>query len=171
MTGFSEEAGTNFGREHLLAGLEPLLSNQDLGLVFVAEIRQRASRLRGHRLGWGIESGGKEALIDEVFVLKNHRNQGIGAKMLSEVMAHLERHNTKAVFLETEPKTLILESFTKTLALKPKTRFGCAKPSRKTPQSARFQLARQEVAPTHQLHFWRVDPRLQKSAAKIHLRH
>jgi ribosomal protein S18 acetylase RimI-like enzyme len=102
LTSFSEEAGTNLGREHLLAGLEPLLSNQDLGLVFVAELE---TMLVGYAVigwGWGIESGGKEALIDEVFVLKNHRNQGIGAKMLSEVMAHLEKHNTKAVFLETE---------------------------------------------------------------------
>ena len=102
LTSFSEEAGTNFGREHLLAGLEPLLSNQDLGLVFVSEID---SVLVGYAVigwGWGIESGGKEALIDEVFVLKAQRNQGIGTKMLSEVMVHLERHNTKAVFLETE---------------------------------------------------------------------
>ena len=102
LTSFSEEAGTNFGREHLLAGLQPLLSDQDLGLVFVAEID---SVLVGYAVigwGWGIESGGKEALIDEVFVLKNHRKQGIGAKLLSEVMTELERHNTKAVFLETE---------------------------------------------------------------------
>jgi ribosomal protein S18 acetylase RimI-like enzyme len=102
LTSFSKEAGTNLGREHLLAGLEPLLSNQDLGLVFVAELE---TMLVGYAVigwGWGIESGGKEALIDEVFVLKNRRNQGIGAKMLTEVMAHLEKHNTKAVFLETE---------------------------------------------------------------------
>jgi ribosomal protein S18 acetylase RimI-like enzyme len=102
LTSFSKEAGTNLGREHLLAGLEPLLNNQELGLVFVAELE---SVLVGYAVigwGWGIESGGKEALIDEVFVLKNRRNQGIGAKMLTEVMAHLEKHNTKAVFLETE---------------------------------------------------------------------
>ena len=75
LASFSEEAGTNFGREHLLAGLEPMLNNQDLGLVFVSEID---SVLVGYAVigwGWGIESGGKEALIDEVFVSKNHRNQ------------------------------------------------------------------------------------------------
>jgi ribosomal protein S18 acetylase RimI-like enzyme len=102
LTSFSKEAGTNLGREHLLAGLEPMLNNQELGLVFVAELE---TMLVGYAVigwGWGIESGGKEALIDEVFVLKNRRNQGIGAKMLTEVMAHLEKHNTKAVFLETE---------------------------------------------------------------------
>jgi len=102
LTSFSEEAGTNLGREHLLAGLDPLLNNQELGLVFVAELD---SVLVGYAVigwGWGIESGGKEALIDEVFVLKNHRSQGIGAKMLTEVMVHLEKHSTKAVFLETE---------------------------------------------------------------------
>ena len=73
--------------------------------MFVSEID---SVLVGYAVigwGWGIESGGKEALIDEVFVLKNHRNQGIGAKMLTEVMVQLGMHNTKAVFLETEAQS------------------------------------------------------------------
>ena len=102
LTNFSEEAGTNFGREHLLAGVEPMLHNHELGLIFVAEIENLLVGYAVIGWGWGIESGGKEALIDEVFVLKNHRNQGIGAKMLTEVMVHLEKHSTKAVFLETE---------------------------------------------------------------------
>ena len=102
LASFSEEAGTNFGREHLLAGVEPMLHNHELGLIFVAEIENLLVGYAVIGWGWGIESGGKEALIDEVFVLKNHRNQGIGAKMLAEVMVQLGMHNTKAVFLETE---------------------------------------------------------------------
>ena len=102
LTGFSEEAGTNFGREHLLAGLQPLLNNQKLGLVFVAELDNLLVGYAVIGWGWGIESGGKEALIDEVFVLKTFRDQGIGAKILTEAMAHLGKYDTKAVFLETE---------------------------------------------------------------------
>ena len=102
LTSFSEEAGTNLGREHLLAGLDPLLNNQELGLVFVAELD---SVLVGYAVigwGWGIESGGREALIDEVFVLEAHRNQGIGAKIITADIAELGKYETKIVFLETE---------------------------------------------------------------------
>ena len=81
LTGFSKEAGTNFGREHLLAGLEPMLNNHELGLIFVAEIENLLVGYAVIGWGWGIESGGREALIDEVFVLKAHRNQGIGSKI------------------------------------------------------------------------------------------
>jgi len=102
LTGFSKEAGTNFGREHLLAGLQPMLNNQELGLVFVAELDNVLVGYAVIGWGWGIESGGKEALIDEVFVLNSYRNQGIGAKILTAVIAELRKHNTKAVFLETE---------------------------------------------------------------------
>jgi ribosomal protein S18 acetylase RimI-like enzyme len=102
LSGFSEEAGTDFGREHLLAALQPMLNNQELGLVFVAELDNLLVGYSVIGWGWGIESGGREALIDEVFVLKTHRNQGIGAKMLTAVMAELGKYDTKAVFLETE---------------------------------------------------------------------
>jgi GNAT superfamily N-acetyltransferase len=85
LTGFSEEAGTNFGREHLLTGLQPMLNNQKLGLVFVAELDNLLVGYAVIGWGWGIESGGREALIDEVFVLEAHRNQGIGAKIITAV--------------------------------------------------------------------------------------
>ena len=102
LTNFSEEAGTNFGREHLLAGVEPMLHNHELGLIFVAEIENLLVGYAVIGWGWGIESGGKEALIDEVFVLKSYRNQGIGSNILTEAMGHLAKYDTKAVFLETE---------------------------------------------------------------------
>jgi ribosomal protein S18 acetylase RimI-like enzyme len=102
LTGFSEEAGTNFGREHLLTGLQPMLNNQELGLVFVAELDNLLVGYAVIGWGWGIESGGREALIDEVFVLEAHRNQGIGAKIITAVIAELGKYDTKTVFLETE---------------------------------------------------------------------
>jgi len=102
LAGFSKEAGTNFSQEHLISGLEPLLNNDQLGLVFVAELE---GLLVGYVVigwGWGIESGGREALVDEVFVLEANRNQGIGSKMLTTAIEALKKHDTKAVFLETE---------------------------------------------------------------------
>jgi GNAT superfamily N-acetyltransferase len=104
LASFSKEAGTNFSQEHLISALEPLLNNKLLGLVFVAELE---GILVGYAIigwGWGIESGGREALIDEVFVLELVRNQGIGAKMLTTAIKILKKHGTKAVFLETEAK-------------------------------------------------------------------
>ena len=102
LTGFSEEAGTNFSREHWLTGLQPMLNNQELGRGFVAELDNLLVGYAVIGWGWGIESGGREALIDEVFVLEAHRNQGIGAKMITAVIDELGKYDAKTVFLETK---------------------------------------------------------------------
>ncbi len=56
LTGFSEEAGTNFGREHLLTGLQPMLHNHDLGLLFVAALDTSVAGYAVIGWGWGIAS-------------------------------------------------------------------------------------------------------------------
>ena len=52
--------------------------------------------------GWGIESGGQEALVDEMFVRSDYRNQGIGEKLLRKTLERAKDQGVKVVFLETE---------------------------------------------------------------------
>jgi ribosomal protein S18 acetylase RimI-like enzyme len=50
--------------------------------------------------GWSIESGGREGLIDEIYVRK--RNSGLGAALLGEVLRNAKEFEVKVIFLETE---------------------------------------------------------------------
>jgi ribosomal protein S18 acetylase RimI-like enzyme len=77
--------------------LEPLLSSDDLGVVY----------LLGDGLGyalvtWGysIESGGRDALLDELYV--REQGTGLGSQLLDHVLSDLATRGLPRVFLETE---------------------------------------------------------------------
>lgn len=95
------EADAPQSDEHLLAGLTPLLSENQHGMVLVAEDDQ----IIGYSIltwGWGIESGGLEALVDEMLIHPTKRGQGLGEQLLSETLQRAKQHGVKVVFLETE---------------------------------------------------------------------
>lgn len=79
--------------------LIPLLENSPLGTVLVLD----EGDLTGYAVltwGYSLESGGIEALVDEIFVLE--RGQGHGAALLAACVDAAREHGAKVMFLETE---------------------------------------------------------------------
>jgi len=99
---FSLESGTDLADDHLASALEPMLRGINHGEIWVLDDQ---GTLIGYLVigwGWGIESGGKEALIDEVFITSAHRNQGHGRQLVKHALNHAKQQGAKTVFLETE---------------------------------------------------------------------
>jgi len=102
MRGYCHEVQTPLSDEHLLEALVPLISNEQLGDLLVAE---QGEELAGYLVitwGWGIESGGAEALIDEMYVSPAYRNQGVGTLLMTEAQSRASSKDVKFIFLETE---------------------------------------------------------------------
>ena len=102
MRGYCQEVQTPLSDEHLLEALVPLISNEQLGDLLVAE---QGEELAGYLVitwGWGIESGGAEALIDEMYVSPAYRNQGVGTLLMIEAQSRASSKDVKVIFLETE---------------------------------------------------------------------
>lgn len=98
---YCKEASTPLTDEHLLAGLTPLLSENQHGVVLVAEEEE----IIGYSIltwGWGIESGGMEALVDEMLIHPSRRGEGIGERLLQATLEQAKHAGVKVVFLETE---------------------------------------------------------------------
>lgn len=98
---YCEEASTPLTDQHLLAGLVPLLSDNQHGVVLVAE----EEKIIGYSIltwGWGIESGGMEALVDEMLIHPSRRSEGIGEMLLQATLERAKQAGVKVVFLETE---------------------------------------------------------------------
>ena len=102
MRGYCEEVGTPLSDEHLLDAIGPLIANEQLGDLLVAE---QGEDLAGYLVitwGWGIESGGAEALIDEMFVAAEYRHQVVGTLLMTEAQSRASAKDVKVIFLETE---------------------------------------------------------------------
>lgn len=101
MTDFSIEAEAPLSLDHILGALRPILEAPGIGEIWVGE----TETLIGYLVmswGWGIESGGKEALIDEIYVVPKNRGYGIASDLLAAALKSAREQETKTVFLETE---------------------------------------------------------------------
>ena len=81
-------------------GLAPLLESDDHGVVWIIEPNDEPLGYTVVTWGWSIESGGRDALLDEVYV--RTRSEGIGGAAIDEILDDLRRRGVRRVFLETE---------------------------------------------------------------------
>ncbi|HSJ33581.1 MAG TPA: GNAT family N-acetyltransferase [Acidimicrobiia bacterium] len=89
-----------FDPEAARTALEPLLVDDRVGLVWVAEGEEGG----GYAIvtwGWSVESRGRDALLDEIYAEPPGR--GIGAALIEAILAELKtRESVTRIFLETE---------------------------------------------------------------------
>ena len=97
---FCEVDNHEFDDARIEISLGPLLQDAGLGRVIILEVK---GELKGYAVltwGWSLESGGREALLDEIYV--RERNQGWGALLLEKVVATAKDNGAQIIFLETE---------------------------------------------------------------------
>lgn len=102
LAAYSVEVETSLDQEHLSSAMLPLIKRPELGDLLVA---QQGDDLIGYVVitwGWGIESGGAEALVDEMYVVDAYRNQGVGTLLMTAALERAKEQEVKVVFLETE---------------------------------------------------------------------
>jgi GNAT superfamily N-acetyltransferase len=96
---FCEVDGHPFDQPRARAAFAPLLIDDAHGVVwFVDEPRAYAVLT----WGWSVEAGGAEAVLDELFVTE--RDGGVGAALLSHLLADGRRRGLARIFLETEAR-------------------------------------------------------------------
>jgi len=87
-----------FDLARLQAALPPLLESDDRGVVWTL-----GTPAEGYAVvtwGYSLESGGREALIDEIYVRR--RGAGLGGRLLSFILDDCRRRGICRIFLETE---------------------------------------------------------------------
>jgi ribosomal protein S18 acetylase RimI-like enzyme len=103
---FNEIDRHPYNPDRVRRAMVPLLRSDDLGVVYVL----------GDGLGyalvtWGysIESGGRDALLDEIYV--REQGKGLGGRLLHEVLRDLAGRGLPRVFLETESHNVAVRRF------------------------------------------------------------
>ena len=102
--------GHHYERRRVVRALEPLLAGDDLGHVWLLEAR--GGEPAGYAVvTWGhsLEAGGREALLDEIYV--RERNQGAGALLLDAALDGARAAGACRCFLETESANTAVRRF------------------------------------------------------------
>lgn len=82
--------------------IEPLLRDRSRGMILIAGEDHDVLGYAVLTWGWGLESGGREGLLDEVYVVGERRGQGLGGQLVERVIDAARGAHCRTLFLETE---------------------------------------------------------------------
>jgi GNAT superfamily N-acetyltransferase len=102
--------GHVFAAARVASALGPLLADDGLGQVWV--LADDRGGLGGYAVvtwGWSLEAGGREALLDELYV--RERSQGAGALLLEAAAVGSRAAGASRIFLETEAANAAVRRF------------------------------------------------------------
>ena len=90
------------------ATLQEFLSSTTLGRlwIFIDEETKDAIGYLALTFGYSFEFGGREAFIDELFVLEKYRGQGIGSKAIKHAHEESKKSGLNAIRLEVTKTNL-----------------------------------------------------------------
>lgn len=81
-------------------GFAPLLRDDRFGSVWVAEVDGNLDGYAVAAWGWSVEIGGREAVLDEVYV--RTRGRGTGRALIAALEDGCRAQGVRRIFLETE---------------------------------------------------------------------
>lgn len=102
--------GHPFDEPAVRRALAPLLAGDEVGQVHL--ICTPAGEADGYAVltwGYSLESGGREGLVDELYV--RGRGTGLGGRALEELLLQARRAGCRVVFLETEAHNARVRGF------------------------------------------------------------
>jgi len=97
---YCEADGHVFDEQLVRAGFGPLLVDDTHGVVWVAD---ESGIIGGYAVvtwSWSIESGGRDALLDEIYV--RDAGRGVGSALVAHLLADCRARGLPRIFLETE---------------------------------------------------------------------
>ncbi len=94
--------GYDFDKNKMANAVCAFLENQTLGAVWLIKVEKETAGYICLTMGYSFEYGGKIAVLDELYIKENFRNNGLGKESLAFVDAHAIANNIKAVHMEVE---------------------------------------------------------------------
>lgn len=99
---YAEDAG-RFDAARAEPALRGLLGDGSLGAVWIAEDGEVACGYVVLTLGYSLEFHGRDAFVDELFVVPSHRGRGLGSLALALLEEECRRRGVHALHLEVTP--------------------------------------------------------------------
>lgn len=97
---YHEFEGVRLSDEQRTAAINELVSSSDMGRIFLIEVERTTIGYIAVCFGFSIEFVGRDAFIDEMFIVPDYRGRGYGREVLERVKQELKSINVKALHLE-----------------------------------------------------------------------
>lgn len=91
-----------FKDSHSRPALERILADPILGRAYLIELDGAVIGYCAVCFGYSLEFGGRDAFVDEIFLLEEHRGKGFGGIVLERVAEEARAHGVVALHLEVE---------------------------------------------------------------------
>jgi ribosomal protein S18 acetylase RimI-like enzyme len=102
ITQFYEHFSYPFEKEKHQKVVSFFLSNDYLGSIWLIKVEQEVVGYLALTYGFTFEFGGRDAFIDEFFIIEKYRNKGLGKKILLSIQEKMEELGLCALHLQTE---------------------------------------------------------------------
>jgi GNAT superfamily N-acetyltransferase len=99
---FCREDGHPFDADRVRRALVGLLDQPERGTTLVARHEGRPVGYAVVTLGWSLESGGLDALLDELYLVPEQRGAGLGASLVDAALELATRLGAARIFCEVE---------------------------------------------------------------------
>ncbi len=102
----------DFDTKRARQAMRKLLRNRDLGIVLLTLDDKKPVGYLVLALGYSLEYGGRDAFIDEFFILEQHRGKGLGKMALKYAEKVAKDYDVKAIHLEvTRHNSSVIEMY------------------------------------------------------------
>lgn len=102
MARFYEEEGYPFSADETRAALVALLEDPRFGAAWTFREDGAAVGYLVVTFGYSLEFKGRDAFVDELFVVDSRRGRGLGTRALDVAEAHCRAENVRTLHLEVE---------------------------------------------------------------------
>jgi diamine N-acetyltransferase len=102
MRRYYAEDGYSFDEDEGRNAVLELMRNENLGRLWVAHDQGAVVGYLAVTLGFSLEYRGRDAFIDELFILEDRRGLGLGREALRIAEAYCRRMGVRALHLEVE---------------------------------------------------------------------
>jgi GNAT superfamily N-acetyltransferase len=117
-------------RERLTSAVDGVFEDPRRGALLVALIDEKPAGVAYLAYTFTIEHGGKSAWLEELYVSPEHREKGLGQRLLDEALRLARREMCAALDLEVESDHKRVESLYRRSGFRPHTRSRWVAPLR-----------------------------------------
>jgi GNAT superfamily N-acetyltransferase len=108
--------------DRLHVAIAEVLSRPELGFFLLARVDGRVAGVAYVSFSWGLEHGGRSAWLEELYVVPERRNRGVGSTLLDAVLRRARGAGCAALDLEVEHSHRHAEDLYRRAGFEPRSR-------------------------------------------------